>query len=183
MRTGAPGHRQRLAFHLEVEFGGVRGESVMGLRTARSIAVGVVAGGCCMLAGGVAGAAPLAHTARTVTVTDTAHLHLVKKSGATLDETGTATGSIPGTVKARFTVAVVLITGSVTIYPHGGGSFTIKALGVPVSTGTKAKFGGSLTIVSGTGRYAHAHGSGTFSGVIDRRTDAATVHANGRLSY
>ena len=36
----------------------------------------------------------------------------------------------------------------------------------------------------GTGKYAHAHGSGlSFSGTIERSNDAVTVHVNGNLSY
>jgi hypothetical protein len=132
---------------------------------------------------GGAGAASRAHAARTVNIDETARLHLVSRSGSTLNERGTASGTLPGTVSARFKVTVVVVTGSVTIYPRGGGSLTIKVLGVPQSAGTVAKFSGTLTVTGGSGRYAHARGSGTFTSTVNRRTWAGTVHTNAKLTY
>ena len=40
-----------------------------------------------------------------------------------------------------------------------------------------------MSITRGTGRYVHAHGSGGFYGVLNRKTYALTVQTTGRLSY
>lgn len=131
---------------------------------------------------GVAHAAPRAHAARTLNVSETARLRLISKSGAVLNERGFASGTLPGTVSAQFKVTVVIITGSVTIYPHDGGSLKIQVVGFPRSAGTNAKFGGTISVIGGTGRYRHAHGTGSFSGTLNRRTSAATVTAHGHLT-
>jgi hypothetical protein len=44
-------------------------------------------------------------------------------------------------------------------------------------------FRGSLTITGGSGRYAHAGGSGELFGVFYRRSFALTVQAIGKLRY
>lgn len=154
----------------------------------------VVAAGCASAAllgaaavsaaAGTAGATgPSAHAARSIKVNDVVRLHLVRKSGSTLQEAGTATGSVPGSVRARFKVTVAIVSGTITIYPRSGGSVTMSAVGVPSSTGVRARFSGSLRITGGTGRYAHARGKGSFSGMVNRRSWAATVNAHGQMSY
>lgn len=135
------------------------------------------------LGGTVATAAPRAQAARTLNITETANLRLVRKSGSILYERGTATGTLPGNVTARFDVKVTKVTGSVTIYPRSGGSLTINVVGYPDSAGTNAKFSGTMAVRSGTGRYARAVGSGRFEGTVNRRTWAATVRATARLTY
>ncbi len=130
----------------------------------------------------VAAARPQAQAARTVNVSERASLHLVRKSGSTLYEAGTATGTLPGTITARFVVGVTKVTGSVTIRTRGG-SLTLSVHGTPRSTGTVSRFGGTMRVTSGTGRFARARGSASFSGTVNRRTWAASVAASGRLSY
>lgn len=129
------------------------------------------------------GVAPAAAQARTLNISESASLHLVHKSGSTLFEQGSASGSLPGAVAAQLKVTLVVVTGTVTFYPRGGGSLTMRMTGYPKSAGTVAKFGGSMTVSSGTGRYAQARGSATFSGTVNRRSWAANVSARGRLSY
>jgi hypothetical protein len=126
-------------------------------------------------------ASPAAHSARSVRVSDTAHLHLVSASGSRLNESGSATGTLPGRVKGRFNIGP-RISASLTIYVHGG-SITLKGSGAPTAQGVRSRFRGKLTITGGTGKYAHAHGSGSFSGVVDRRSWAVTAKATGTLSY
>jgi hypothetical protein len=136
------------------------------------------------LAGGVGSARPIAHAARTIRVAETARLHLVKRSGAIIKERGTATGTLPGPVTARFNTGNALkVTGSVTFYPHGGGSLTVTIVGYPQSLATVAKVSGYLAVRRGTGRFARAFGSGTFTGTVNRRTWATTVHGKARLTY
>ena len=123
-----------------------------------------------------------AHAARTLNVTDEAHLHLLSTSGEVLEEEGPATGALPGKVKARFDVSTS-ITGSFVFYPSGGGSITGHGSARLHSTGTYASFGGTLAVSHGTGRYAHAHGSGGLYGTVNRRTNALIVQTTGKLSY
>jgi hypothetical protein len=135
------------------------------------------------LAGSASGSAavPEAHAAGSVQVDDVAHLHLVKSSGSLLIEQGQATGSLPGKATVRMRVGS-RVTATFTIVASGGsiagsGSAALK------SSGLYASFGGSLSVGSGSGRYAHAHGKGGLYGVIDRRTHAVTVKTAGTLYY
>lgn len=124
----------------------------------------------------------LAHLARTLNVTDEAHLHLTTTAGELLEEEGQATGALPGKIRARFNVGAS-VSGSYTFYPRSGGSITGRGSAHLHSTGTYSSFGGTLTITHGTGRYSHVHGSGGFYGIVNRRTNALTVQTTGRLSY
>ncbi len=130
----------------------------------------------------IAGAAPEARTAGVVNVTDTANLHLVGESGSLIAEEGSATGQLPGTVKARFNIGAT-VTAYYTIYPRSGGSITGHGSATLHTSGRYASFGGTLLVSHGTGRYARAHGSGGLYGAINRRTYAVTVQTTGKLSY
>lgn len=130
------------------------------------------------------GAAPAAHAARrhSLHVNDTGHLHLTHKSGATLYESGSASGSLPGSITAVFHTSVTKVTGTVTFH-SGRGSITMTAVGYPHSTGTVVPFSGNIAVRSGTGAYHNALGSGTFSGSVNRRSWAISVHANANVTY
>ena len=128
-----------------------------------------------------AGIRPTARPAATQNVKDEAHLHLTGTNGSLLIEEGQATGQIPGKVKASFEIEST-VTSNFTIYAHGG-SISGRGKGTLHSTGPNSSFDGSLKITGGTGRYKHAHGSGGFYGVINRKTYAATVQTTGKLSY
>lgn len=120
--------------------------------------------------------------ARTLTIKETVKLHLVRKSGSTLYESGSASGTLPGNVSAVFQTSLTKVTGTVTIYPRGG-SLTVSVTGTPRSAGVRARFGGTMRVVRGSGRYRGASGSGTFDGVVNRRTWAVDVDATARLTY
>lgn len=154
------------------------------LRRGRPVAIAVVAGLLVALgAGGVSSAAPSAHAARHLNLSGTAYLHLTRKSGNVLYESGTATGSLPGGVIARFKTGVTKVTGTVTFYPRGGGSLTLSAVGYPQSAATIVHFTGNCAVRRGSGRFRRAVGSGSFSGTANRRTWAVTVHAHASISY
>jgi hypothetical protein len=123
-----------------------------------------------------------ARAAHTLNVTDEAHLHLTGTSGEILEEEGSATGALPGKVRARFAIGAS-VAGSFTFYPRGGGSISGHSSARLRSTGTYASFGGTMSVSHGTGRYAHAHGSSGFYGTVNRRSDALVVQTTGRLSY
>lgn len=124
---------------------------------------------------------PHAHAARSLNVTDEAHLRYHESSGSSLIEEGNATGGLPGAVKVRFTVGPT-VSATFTITTHSG-SLIGHGTGTLHSSGTYASFRGSMYIARGTGRYVHAHGSGGFYGVLNRKTYALTVQTTGRLSY
>lgn len=130
----------------------------------------------------VSSADPSARVARTLNVTDEAHLHVVHTNGELLIEEGPATGALPGTVRVRFRVGAN-VSGTFTIYPRGGGSIVGQSSGHLHSTGLYASFAGTTTVSQGTGRYAHVHGHGGFYGTVNRHTNALVVQTTGRLSF
>jgi hypothetical protein len=123
--------------------------------------------------------------ARALNVTDTAHLHFVKESGAQLIDEGAATGTLPGTVRVSFNVGAT-VAATFTIYAHGG-SIVGRGSGALHKNKSQSdvyvSFGGTMAVSRGTGRYAHAHGTGGFYGVIDRKSYAVTIQTTGTLSY
>ncbi len=131
---------------------------------------------------GHAKAAPIASATRALNVTDNAQLHLTTTSGSLLIEEGSASGELPGTLKARFQFSAS-VTASFTIYPRGGGSITGSGAATLHSSTTYSSFGGTVKITSGTGRYKHAHGTAGLYGTYNRRTYALTVQTTGTLRY
>lgn len=119
--------------------------------------------------------------ARTLKATDTAKLHKVSASGSLLFEEGTATGTLPGKMRASVNVGAT-ISGSFTFYLHGG---TIKGHGeaTPHGEGTYESFAGTVTVTRGTGRYAHARGQTKLYGTFDRSNYALVIQTAGTLSY
>jgi hypothetical protein len=129
------------------------------------------------------GAPARAIASRTVSLSDTGHLHLTSKHKFTLNEQGYASGTISGAIYIHLNViSVNHVTAEVNIYPSGG-SLTSYATASYHPSGGVATFNGSMYIARGTGRYSHAHGSGlSFTGTVKRENDAVTVHVNGRMS-
>lgn len=126
---------------------------------------------------------PRARSAGTTLLNEGGQLHLVSKHGFTLNERGTASGTIRGTISVRLQiVSTSRVTAEVTIFPRGG-SITGYGTGSYHKGETAASFSGGLAIRRGSGRYAHVQGSGlSFSGTIARSNDAIAVHVSGRLS-
>jgi hypothetical protein len=130
-------------------------------------------------------AQPRAQSASTLAVTDTAHLRFVRESRSQLIDEGTATGTLPGSVRVSFNVDAT-IAATFTIYAHDG-----AIIGHGTGTLHQSKnrsdvyvsFAGTMRVAHGTGRYTHAHGSGGFYGVIDRHNYAVTIQTTGDLAY
>jgi hypothetical protein len=144
------------------------------------VSLALVAGLAVAVASGVAqgDGRSSARSARALNVTDTAHLTYRKSSGL---EEGTATGTLPGTVKIHFEIGPPVKATFTISTPKGWLSGTGAA--TLHSAGLDASFGGTITVTHGTGRYAHAHGHGGLYGVINRHTYALTVQTTGSLSY
>jgi hypothetical protein len=111
-------------------------------------------------------------------------LTLVKRTGSTkFDHSGRATGTIPGSVRSKIALShSVVLRGTVTVTTRVG-KLRMTVAGRARSLELRTRFNGTATVVAGTGRYAHASGKGTFTGVINRSTWAATIDADGSLSY
>jgi hypothetical protein len=136
-----------------------------------------------VLAASAQGAGPRANASSTFSLSETGHLHLTSHHGFTLNEQGSGSGTISGTIYIHLhVVSTNHVTAEVNIYPRGG-SLTGYASASYHPSGGVASFNGSMNIARGTGRYSHAHGSGlSFTGTIQRSSDAVTVHVNGRMS-
>jgi hypothetical protein len=123
----------------------------------------------------------IAHAARSLNITDTAHLELIKPEGSELYEEGPVTGSLPGSMRAQLNTGSVF-TGSFTIHTHGG-SITGHGGATPHGSGRYQSFGGSFNVTGGTGRYIHVKGRAGLYGLFDRRTDSVVIQTAGKLSY
>ncbi len=122
-----------------------------------------------------------ASIARTLSATDTAHLHYIHSSGSKLIEQGSATGGLPGSMHVELNVGATF-SGTFTIYASGG-TVTGHGTATPHGSGRFESFSGSLVVTGGTGRYAHAHGKAGLYGSFDRKTYALAVQTTGKLSY
>jgi hypothetical protein len=128
-------------------------------------------------------AAPAALAARTISLNESAQLHLTSRHGFTLNEQGTASGSVSGTMYVHLTiVSTTHVVAEINFYPRGG-SISGRASASYKRGSSTASFAGTLTIVRGTGSYARAHGSGlSFSGTIRRSDEAIAVAVHGTAS-
>lgn len=129
-----------------------------------------------------------AAAARALNVTDTAELHKTGEAGASIIDQGKAKGTLPGNVRVAFNVGVAvsatfsITTHSGSISGHGSGTLN-EAKHKPGHINIYASFGGTMKVTHGTGRYAHAHGTGGFYGVINRENYSVTLQTTGTLSY
>lgn len=153
-----------------------RGRARRGLA---SIGVTAIAAGA-MCAGAGARRAP-AQAARTLRAHDSAKLHYVSASGSTLYEIGSASGSLPGSMRVHMRIEA-RFSGSFVIYAHGG-IILGHGSAVPHGSGAYESFAGTLWVTGGTGRFRHARGRAGLYGVFDRRSYALTVQTTGTLRY
>jgi hypothetical protein len=122
-----------------------------------------------------------ARVAKTISLVETAQLKLAHESGSDLLEYGHATGTYNAPVVATLTIHPTYVTAVVTIFPRGG-SVTGSARANYVVKNSTGYYGGSFTIIHGTGTFKHASGNALgISGTIDRYTFAVTVKAHGQV--
>ena len=128
-------------------------------------------------------ASPSGLAARSLDLNETARLRLSSKHGFTLNEQGTVSGTVRGTIYVHLTiVSTSRVVAEVNIYP-GKGSISGYATAAYRRGSETGSFSGSMSIERGTGAYQHARGSGlSFSGTIQRSSYAITVQVNGRVS-
>jgi hypothetical protein len=156
-------------------------------RIRSSFAAVALAAGTCGLAltmGATGASGATAGAARTVSLNDTAHLRKTSSHGFNLYESGSTSGSISGSITLHLdVVSTNRVTAQITVHPRGGGSINGSASGSYRNNGATASFSGAMSVTSGSGSYSGAHGSGlSFSGTIERTTDAVTVHVSGHFS-
>ena len=146
--------------------------ALLGCSAASAIAVGP----------GLANArGPSARLAHTLIATDTAHLQRASSPGEEIFETGRATGTLPGSVRAYLnvgpTVEVKFTISTTSGSISGTGSGKLK--GRPA----EPSFAGRMVVNHGTGRFQHAHGEGDVYGTLNRRSYAVVVQTTGTLHY
>jgi len=148
------------------------------------VVLGVVACALALGAGGASGStgSPPARAANTISLNESGSLHLTSHHGFHLNEQGSASGTIRGTIYIHLDVSSTNhVTAEVNIYPSGG-SLTGYGTANYRADGGQATFSGTLSISRGSGSYAGAHASGlSFTGTIQRVNDATTVHLSGPL--
>ena len=127
---------------------------------------------------------PSASASRSVSLNESGRLHLTSKQGFTLNEQGSASGTITGTIYIHLHLtSTSKVTAEVSIYPSGG-SLSGNGSAAYHVEGSVAAFSGTLSITRGSGKYAHARASTLrFTGTIQRRGDAVSVHVSGPLSF
>ncbi len=128
-------------------------------------------------------ARPIAKASGVVNLSETGNLRLTSHHGFTLNEKGTAAGTIHGTIYIHLNVVSTnRVTAEVNIYPSGS-SITGTAAASYRPSGAVATFKGTMNVVRGTGRYSHARGSDlSFTGTVQRSNDAVTVQVHGRMT-
>jgi hypothetical protein len=125
-----------------------------------------------------------AHAARLLSVRDEGHLRFVRSSGSQIIDEGPIAGTLRGSTRVRFTYDGSPNVGArFQIWGSGWslGGYASGRLSNPAST--SPSFRGTLTLTSGSGRFAHAHGSGELFGVFNRRSYGLIVQAIGKLHY
>lgn len=123
----------------------------------------------------------VARATHALKASDKAKLHYISASGATLYETGRASGMLPGSMRVRMVLGATF-HGSFTIFTHGG---SIKGHGSaqPHGSGVIESFKGSLFVTGGSGRFKHAHGRAALYGTFNRNSYALTIQTAGTLHY
>jgi hypothetical protein len=174
------GARSNVARRVAAENAGASGAPLLVAGAAGSVAL--LCAGVLTVATSSANS-PVAAPARTISLNESGRLHLTSKHGFTLNEEGSASGTIRGKLYLHLKiVSTNRVTAEVSIYPSGG-SLTGYARAAYHVAGATANFSGSMSIARGTGRYRHAHGRGlSFTGTIKRSNDAVTVYLSGKLS-
>lgn len=132
----------------------------------------------------VSAVAPTAVAARSAGVRDEGRLHYVSDDATTIVDEGRLSGTIPGQARVGFTY---------NASPEVSATFTIRAASGTIRGRARCRlsnpnsrapsFRGALQIVGGSGRYAHARGTGELFGVFYRRGYGLVFQAIGRLRY
>jgi hypothetical protein len=116
-------------------------------------------------------------------IRETGNLHKISHNGASFTERGSASGTFSGTMTLYLTITGTGVTFTMNGSLPGG---TLSARGsADIKSDKKiATVLGTAAFTGGSGRFAHAHGSGlTVGGTFNRETYALSITVDGRLSY
>jgi hypothetical protein len=124
-----------------------------------------------------------AKAAHSISINDKSTLHRVKAIGNTLIEEGNAEGTLKGRVKISLDLEEVgSATSHFVMYLPGGDLLGHASGKAAAPKGGWESFGGKMWIDHGTGRYAHASGSGKLYGALNRHTSVLVVQVMGSAS-
>jgi hypothetical protein len=122
--------------------------------------------------------------ASAIGIKETAKLLPAGSVGVKIDEKGSASGTIDGTASSNLTIAGNNIGGTFVLTTRSG---TITGRTRATVVGQAAvpivHFSGSLSIVGGSGRYAHASGRLSIKGTIRRKNYELAEEVSGTLRY
>lgn len=123
-----------------------------------------------------------AHTARTISLTETGRLHSASNGGNTIAEEGRATGTYDGSITVHLTIVSTNLGAATFTFRPKGGTVSGKGSARFVSKGAYGYFGGTLVITRGTGSFVHASRANIgISGKINRETFSMTVRVHGTV--
>jgi hypothetical protein len=122
-----------------------------------------------------------ADAARTISLHETAYLHLVSHQGSQiLHEEGRASGTLRGqlivVIDIAYTQATVTFTARLS-----NGTFSGRGVEAYYVSGKVGHFSGHMGVTGGTGTYARATGSLQASGLIKRTHYEVVMTVNGNL--
>lgn len=126
----------------------------------------------------------VARVARSLSLSEAVVMRPVGKPGHILNERGTITGTYRGSIETQqIEISTSTREGTLTAYTSGG---SLKAKTVTHARPEKeekavATFRGSATITGGTGTWAHASGTLTFNGTLDRQNLHTTAELHGSV--
>lgn len=120
-------------------------------------------------------------TASSRYVNEYGSLKLKSSRGATILEQGSGWGSFDCGVSIKLTVDGTLVTASYFAYPHGGELRGSARAYIRSASKAGAYYSGTIWLQGGSGAYAGASGSASFTGTIDRKTYAMSVRIAGRV--
>ncbi len=124
-----------------------------------------------------------AFAARSMRLQESESMSATSKHGFTLNERGSVSGTVNGTIYVHLTVvSTSRVIAEVNMYTNGS-SISGKATASYRKGSQTGTFEGTVSIERGTGAYAHVRGAGlSFSGTIKRSNDAVTVRMSGTVS-
>jgi hypothetical protein len=123
-------------------------------------------------------------TAAHTTVRDEGSLHFLSDEATLIVDEGSLSGTLPGSGRVYFTYnGSPNVSARFTIHARGGNVYGAAKCRLSDPNSLTPSFRGALAIVGGSGRYAHARGSGELFGVFHRRGYGLIVQTIGKLSY
>jgi hypothetical protein len=122
-----------------------------------------------------------AESARTTSMSDLGHLHLVSHHAERLVEHGTVSGTFGCSLAVYLDISYTEATFTFSCR-NGGSALTGRGKTSYYAKGATAKFSGTLTI-RGTGRYRRVSGAGvSVTGTMQRPSYALTIAIHGKIN-